>query len=110
MVTHVLTNFGPHTQENALPFVIAGPVTVRFAKVAGHDWPIDCGHDFSQCDGFGIASQNVATPDTTLGADEADAFQSEQDLFEVGLGESGAFSEVAHRDWEIEIVTKSEAQ
>jgi hypothetical protein len=96
MVTHVLANFGPNAQQNTLPLVITGPVAVWFAKVASHNGSIDSGHDFGQGDGGGFASQNVATADATLGADEAHAFQAQQDLLEVGLGESGALSEVAH--------------
>ena len=84
-------------EQHALALVVAGPVLVGFAEVAGVDRPVDGGDDLGQGDGLGGPGEHVAAPDASLGAHEAHALQAEQDLLEVGLGESGALGEVAHR-------------
>ncbi len=85
MFAHVASHVGPDPQEDALSFVVTSPVAVWFAKVTRHDGAINGGHDFGEGNRFGATSQDVATPDTSLGAYETDALQTEQDLLEVGL-------------------------
>ena len=45
----------------------------------------------------GDRGEDVAAPDAPLGADEAGAFQRQQDLLEVGLGKPGPLGDVADR-------------
>ena len=44
-----------------------------------------------------VRFEDVAASDPAFGADETGPFEGEQDLLEVGLGEAGAFGDVAHR-------------
>ena len=90
--------------------MIAGAVTVRLTKVAGHNWSVDGGDNLGQSDAAGVFGQNVATTDAPLRANEAYALQAEQNLFEVGLGESSALGEVTDRNRVVEVVTEREAQ
>jgi len=46
----VVTDLGPHRQEDTLAFVIARTVLVRFAEVAGDDRAVDRGHDLAEGD------------------------------------------------------------
>ena len=50
MRSHVLAHVGPDAQEDALPLVIAGPVGVGLAEVAGHDGAVDGADDLAEGD------------------------------------------------------------
>ena len=50
---HVLTHVGPDRQQDALTLVLAGPVLVGPAEVAGHDGPVDGTHDLAEGDLLG---------------------------------------------------------
>src|SRR5580704_3024800 len=41
VLAHVLADFGPDGQEDALAFVFTGAVLVGTAEIAGHDGPVD---------------------------------------------------------------------
>jgi hypothetical protein len=70
---------------------------VGLAKIAGRDGAIDRGHNLGQGDRLGGAREHVSTADSTFRADESDPLQTEENLLEIGLGQSRAFSEVANR-------------
>ena len=110
VLAHVVSHFGPNTQENALSLVVTSPVTVGLTEVTGDDWSINCGHNFGQSNGRRVPREDVAATDATLGANQANTLKAEQDLFEVRLGEARALSEVANRDRQFQVASKSEAQ
>ena len=87
----------PDREQHALAFVVAAAVGVRLAEVAGDDRTVDGADDLAEQDLRGFARQDVAAADATLGTHDACALQCEQDLLEVGLGESGAVGDLAHR-------------
>jgi hypothetical protein len=66
MNSHVLANFGPDPEQDTLTFVVARPITVWLAEVAGDNWAVNSGYDFGQRDRVGLTGEHVATPDTTL--------------------------------------------
>lgn len=99
MTAHVLTNLGPYRQQYALALVVAGTVLVRLAEVARNDGPFNRADDLAKGDLARRASEHVATADSSLGSDQASPFQGEQYLLQVGLGETGAVSDVAHGSW-----------
>jgi hypothetical protein len=94
VLTHVVTGLFPDRKENALPFMVAGAVLMRFAEVAKSDRSVDCRNDLAQSDVFGRACEGVPASDTALGLHEPSALQGEQDLFQVRLGESCSFGDV----------------
>jgi hypothetical protein len=67
------------------------------AEVAGGDGSVDRAHDLPKGDLGRVAGQHVAAPDPPLRPHQACALEGEQDLLEVGLGETGALCDVAHR-------------
>jgi hypothetical protein len=77
--------------------MVAGTVFVGDAEVAGHDGPIDSGHDLGERDLLWRSGQHVASAHSALGSDQPGALQSEQDLLEIGLGEPGTFGDIADR-------------
>ena len=95
MFAHV----GPDGEQHALPFVVAGTILVRLAKVPHHDGAIYRTHDLGEGDFVGRASQYVAAAHPTFGADQPGALEGEKDLLEVGLGEHGSVRDVSHRGW-----------
>jgi hypothetical protein len=94
--THVVAYLSPDTKQDALTLVVTGPIAVRLTKVAGDNWTINGGHYFGQCDAGSISGQYVASTDTSLGANQANALETEQDLFQIGLGESRALRQVTN--------------
>ena len=92
-----LADVGPDGQQDALALVVAGPVGVGLAEVAGGDRAVDGGDDLGQRDLLGRAGQDVAAADAPLGAHQTGALEGEQDLLEIGLGQPGALGDVAHR-------------
>ena len=97
VLSHVVAHVGPDAEQHALALVVAGAVLVGFAEVARDDWSVHGGDDLGEGDLFGRTSEHVATPDTAFGANQTDALQAQQDLLEVGLGESRSIREVADR-------------
>src|SRR5690606_36916486 len=75
--------------------VVAGPVRVGLAEVAGDDGPVDRAHDVAQADLGRLAGQDVAAAHAPLGADQSRPLEGQQDLFEVGLGQPGALGDGA---------------
>jgi hypothetical protein len=94
---HMVAHLRPHGQQRALALVVAGPAHVRLTKVADDDGPIDGGDDLAEREIFRRTGQHVTATDTTLGPHQSGTLQGEQDLFEVGLGETGAFGDVTDR-------------
>lgn len=70
---------------------------MRFAEVSDGDRTIDRGDDLGQLDIGGLAGECVTAADTALGTDEAGSLQREKNLLEIGLGQTGAFCDVANR-------------
>ena len=100
---------GPHLEQHALALVVARPVRVRLAEVAGHDRPVDRRHDLAERDLARRARQHVAAAHAALGAHEAGALERQQDLLQVGLREPGSLGDVAHGSGP-DVVVQREAQ
>jgi hypothetical protein len=96
VVAHVFADVGPHRQQHALAFVVAGTVLVRRAEVAGHDRAVYGADDLTEGDVARRVRQHVAAAHTTLGANQSRSFESEQNLFKIGLGKTRALRYVAH--------------
>jgi hypothetical protein len=96
VLSHVISHVSPDTEQDALALVVARTVLVGFAEVPRRDRTIDGRDDLGEGDGLGGAGEHVAAADATLGSNEPDALQAEQDLFKVGLGQTGALSQVTH--------------
>lgn len=95
VLAHVLADLVPDGQQHALPFVVARPVLVRQPEVTRLDGAVDGAHDLGQGDGRRIAVEDVAAAHASFRAHQPGAFEGEQDLFEVGLGEAGTAGDVA---------------
>ena len=94
---HVVAGLVPDAEQDALAFVVAGAVLMGLAEVAECDGAVDGRHDLGESDVDGVAGEDVAAADASFRLDQAGALEGEQDLFEVRLGECGAFGDVAHR-------------
>jgi hypothetical protein len=110
VLAHVVPHVRPDAQKDALALVVAGSVLVGLAKVAGGDGSVDGGDDLGQRDGFGGSGQHVPAAHAALGAHETHALQAQENLLEVGLGETGAFGEVANGGGLAVVVAKGQAQ
>ena len=97
MVAHVLAGPVPDGDQHALPLVVARPVLVRLTEVAERDRPVDRRDDLRQADLRRRPGEDVAAADAPLRAHEAGTLEGEQDLLQVGLGQSGAVGDVADR-------------
>lgn len=86
MVLHVVSNVGPHCEENALSLVIAGSILVRLTKIARHNGPVDGRYDLSEGDLVHRTSEDVSSANTTLRADQSGSLERQQDLLEIRLG------------------------
>lgn len=93
----MLSGHFPDRVEDALSFVIARAFLVRLAEITNGDGSVHGRNDFAQLDGAGIARQHVAAADAALGTHETRALEGQQDLFEIGLRQPGAFSDVPNR-------------
>ena len=92
-----LADVRPYGQKHALPFVVAGAVGVGLAEISRRDGAVDRGDDLGQADVLREAGQHVATPDAPFRAHEPGTLEGEEDLFEVGLGQSSPLGNIAHR-------------
>ena len=97
MGSHMLADLCPHGEQGALPLVVAGPTHVGFTEITHDDRPVNGRDDLAERELLGIAGQDVAASDTTLGAHQSGTLQSEQYLLEVRLREPRAFGDVTHR-------------
>ena len=97
MMAHVLADVGPHGQQDALAFVVAGAVLVGLAEIAGHDRAVDGADDLAEGDLVRQPGEDVTAPHAALGADEPGSFQRQQDLLQVGLGKARSLGDVADR-------------
>lgn len=97
MVAHVVPGLFPDGQEDALPLMVAGSVLVGFAEITESDGPVDGRDDLGETNVARWTSQGVAAADPALGTDQTGALEGQEDLFEIGLGEAGAFGDVLHR-------------
>lgn len=95
---HVLTDVGPHGEQDALALVVARAVGVGLPEVADGDGAVDGRDDVAERDRRWVSGEHVPAADAPLGADEASALQREEDLLEVRLRERGASSDVTNRD------------
>jgi hypothetical protein len=77
--------------------MITGSIFVGLTKVTRDNWSIHGGDDLSQVYGLGFASQDVTAPHASFGANQTSPLERQEDLFEVGLGKAGAFSNVSNR-------------
>lgn len=96
MVSHVITGLIPDGQQDALSLVVTRTIGVGFTEVSESDGAVDGRHDVGQTDLGRRSGEGVATTDPSLRANESGAFQRQENLFEIGLGESGSRGDVAH--------------
>ena len=66
-------------------------------KSPSDDRAVDGAHDLGQRDLRRGTGEDVAAADAALGAHEPGSFEREEDLLQVGLGESGALRDVSDR-------------
>ena len=97
MLTHVFAGNVPDREEDTVPFMVTRTVLMRLTEVAEGDRSIGCSDDVGESDLLGALGEHVAAADTALGLHEPGAFQDEEDLFEVRLGESCACGDVPNR-------------
>ena len=97
MLAHVFADVGPHRQQHALAFVVAGAVLVGLAEVADHDRAVDRADDLRQRDVRRRSGQDVAPANAALGPHQTCALEGEKDLFQVWLGKPGALGNVTDR-------------
>ena len=71
---------------------------------------VDRGEDVGERDLLGRAGEHVAAADAALRAHEAGALHREQDLLEVGLGETGALGDLLHRRRPLRAVQRERQQ
>jgi len=82
---HVFTRLLPDRQKNALALVVARPVLMRLAEITQSDRTVDCGDDFGQANVGRGSRQGVPAAHAALRAHESGSFESQEDLFEIGL-------------------------
>jgi hypothetical protein len=99
MGAHVVADLAPYGEQHTLTFVVARAVLVGVAEVASLDWSVDGSNDLRQADLVGRAGKQISAANASLGLDEPCTFEREQDLFQIWLGESGAFRYVPDRLW-----------
>jgi hypothetical protein len=80
-----------------MALVVAGTVLVWLAEVAEGDRAVRCRDDVREANLLRALGKHVTTSDTALGLHEPRAFQDEEDLLEIRLGETGSRSDVPHR-------------
>jgi hypothetical protein len=110
VLAHVISHVSPHAEKYALALVVTRAVLVGLAEVASGDRSIHGGDNLSQSYGFGGPGEDVPASDAAFRSDQSHALQTEQDLLKIGLGESGALSEVTHRGRQLIIVTEGQTQ
>jgi hypothetical protein len=74
MFTHVISHVCPYAQKNTLAFVVASTVLMWFSEVAGNNGSVYSCNNLGEGNCFNFFGQNVATANTALGANEANAF------------------------------------
>jgi len=86
MVLHVVSDVGPHREENALSLVVAGSILVRLTEITRHNGSVDGRHDFRESDLVHRTGEDVPSANATLGADQSSSLERQQDLLEIRLG------------------------
>ncbi len=79
--------------------MIARAVLVGVAEVASLNRAVNRSDDLRQADLVGGTGKQVSAANATLGLDQPCAFEREQDLLQIWLGEPGAFCDVPDRLW-----------
>jgi hypothetical protein len=74
MFTHVISYVCPYAEKNTLAFVVASTVLMWFSEVTGNNGAVDCCNNLSEGNCINFFGQYVATANTALGANEANAF------------------------------------
>ncbi len=97
VLSHVISHISPDAEQNTLTLMVTRSILMRLTEVSGGDRSIHGSDDLRQRYGLCGSSEHIAAPNASFRAHEPDSLQAEQDLLEVGLGESGALGEVAHR-------------
>ena len=97
MPAHVLSQFGPDGQKDALALVVAGSVLVGFAEVSRLYRSVDGADDLAERDVVRRSGQDVAATHASLGTNQARPLEGEQDLLEIGLRQTGALGYVPDR-------------
>ena len=73
--SHVLTDGGPHGEQDALPLVVAGAPLVRLTKITDDDRAVDSSNNLAQGELVRRVRQHVPATYTALGTDQASALQ-----------------------------------
>ena len=76
VLAHVIANVSPHAKQDALAFMVAGSVLVRFAEITGDNWTIDGGDDLGQGNVTGRTGENVAATYPPLRSNESHTLQA----------------------------------
>lgn len=93
----MIPHLQPDGRQNALAFVVARTILVRFPEVTSRDRAVDRRDDLAEGDVRRVPGQYVAAPDTALGAHEASTLAGEKDLLEIGLRQGRALGESLDR-------------
>lgn len=110
VAAHVLGGCSPDGEEHALTFVVAGTIGVGCTEVSEGDRPVDGGDDVAEGDLGRVPCQDVPASDPALGPHEAGPLQGQEDLLEVGLGQTGATGDVPDRDGRVGAVQRQRQQ
>ena len=96
VLAHVARGQVPDGEEHALALVVARAVLMGLSEITERDGAVDGRDDLGETDLGGRSGEHVTATDAALGANEPRTLQREEDLLQVGLGESGPFGDVAH--------------
>jgi hypothetical protein len=97
MVSHVVSCNIPNGEQDALSFVIARAILMGLAKVTKSDGAVYGRNNVRQTNIAWSFSQYVAATNAALRTHKSGAFQSEKDLFEIGLRKSSALGNISDR-------------
>ena len=97
MFAHVLTRNVPDGEQDALSLVVTRPVLVGLSEITQGDRSVDGRDDLGHPDVCGVLGQHIAAADAALRLDQPGSLEGQQDLLQIGLGESRAFGDVPDR-------------
>ena len=100
----------PDCEQDALTFVVTGAILMRLAEIAESDRAVDSSNDHPDRDLGWIASHDIAAADAALGPHQTCALERKQNLLEVGLGQTCALRNVAHRGRQAVVVQDQRQQ
>jgi len=96
MILHVVADIRPYGKQNALSLVVAGPILMGLAKVARHNRPVDGCNNLGEGDFADRSGEDISSADAALRTHQARTLERQQNLLQIGLGESRALRDVAN--------------